>query len=52
MEILVEIAPFRDLKIDNFSLWEWGRKFNRKRFNDEDEILSPASRRFHSQTLI
>jgi hypothetical protein len=52
MEILMEIASFRDLKTNNFSPWEWGRKFHRKRFEDEDEILSPASRRLHSRTLI
>jgi hypothetical protein len=36
MRISAEIVPFGDLKLENFSLWGWRRKFPRKRFGDGD----------------
>jgi hypothetical protein len=43
MKISMRIISFRDLKTEKFSMWNReGRMSPRKRFVDEDEILSSA----------
>jgi hypothetical protein len=44
-EIPVEIAPFGDPELGNFSPWgwRWSRKFTRNKFGDGDDISSSAS---------